>query len=103
MYAWEKQKGAKRTILLSGLIYLVISFLLESMIRLLLGEPVGLTQTPAEDVSWQVQWIGVTTSLLLAPIFYGIFYLGIRRSAGEILSVGMIFEPFRPLNLLLFD
>ena len=52
--AWEKQKGAKRTILLSGLIYLVISFLLESMIRLWLGEPVGVIQTPAEDFSWQV-------------------------------------------------
>ena len=92
--AWEKQKGVKRTILLSGLIYLVIAFLLESMIRLLLGEPVGLTQTPAEDFSWQVEWIGIITSLLLAPLFYGIFYLGIRRSAEEILSVKMIFEPF---------
>ena len=93
--AWEKQKGAKRTILLSGLIYLVISFLLESMIRLWLGEPVGVIQTPAEDFSWQVEWIGITSSLLLAPLFYGIFYLGIRRSAGETLSVGMIFEPFK--------
>ena len=92
--AWEKQKGVKRTILLSGLIYLVIAFLLESMIRLLLGEPVGLTRTPAEDFSWQVEWIGIITSLLLAPLFYGIFYLGIRRSAEEILSVKMIFEPF---------
>ena len=93
--AWEKQKGAKRTILLSGLIYLVISFLLESMIRLWLGEPVGVIQTPAEDFSWQVEWIGIASSLLLAPLFYGIFYLGIRRSAGETLSVGMIFEPFK--------
>ena len=93
--AWEKQKGAKRTILLSGLIYLVISFLLESMIRLWLGEAVGVIQTPAEDFSWQVEWIGITSSLLLAPLFYGIFYLGIRRSAGETLSVGMIFEPFK--------
>ena len=92
--AWEKQKGVKRTILLSGLIYLVITFLLESMIRLLLGEPVGLTQPPAEGFSWQVEWIGIITSLLLAPLFYGIFYLGIRRSAEEILSVKMIFEPF---------
>ena len=92
--AWEKQKGVKRTILLSGLIYLVIAFLLESMIRLLLGEPVGLTQPPAEGFSWQVEWIGIITSLLLAPLFYGIFYLGIRRSAEEILSVKMIFEPF---------
>ena len=93
--AWEKQKGAKRTILLSGLIYLVISFLLESMIRLWLGEPVGVIQTPAEDFSWQVEWIGIASSILLAPLFYGIFYLGIRRSAGETLSVGMIFEPFK--------
>ena len=85
----------QRTILLSGLIYLVISFLLESMIRLWLGEPVGVIQTPAEDFSWQVEWIGITCSLLLAPLFYGIFYLGIRRSAGETLSVGMIFEPFK--------
>ena len=58
-FAWEKQKGVKRTILLSGLIYLVIAFLLESMIRLLLGEPVGLTQPPAEGFSWQVEWIGI--------------------------------------------
>ena len=93
--AWEKQKGAKRTILLSGLIYLVISFLLESMIRLWLGEPVGVIQRPAEDFSWQVEWIGIASSILLAPLFYGIFYLGIRRSAGETLSVGMIFEPFK--------
>ena len=93
--AWEKQKGAKRTILLSGLIYLVISFLLESMIRLCLGDPVGVIQTPAEDFSWQVEWIGIASSLLLAPLFYGIFFLGIRRSAGETLSVGMIFEPFK--------
>ena len=93
--AWEKQKGAKRTILLSGLIYLVISFLLESMIRLWLGEPVGVIQTPAEDFSWQVEWIGIASSLLLSPLFYGIFYLGIRRSAGETLRVGMIFEPFK--------
>ena len=92
--AWEKQKGVKRTILLSGLIYLVIAFLLESMIRLLLGEPVGITQPPAEGFSWQVEWIGIITSLLLAPLFYGIFYLGIRRSAEEILSAKMIFEPF---------
>ena len=65
------------------------------MIRLWLGEPVGVIQTPAEDFSWQVEWIGIASSLLLAPLFYGIFYLGIRRSAGETLSVGMIFEPFK--------
>ncbi len=89
--AWEKQEGAKAKILLAGILYLLISFIVETCFGAILVAT-GLPEFDQQG-TWHNLLMGLLVNLLMAPLLYGFWLLGINRSAGISINIKSIFEP----------
>ena len=89
--AWEKQEGAKAKILLAGILYLLISFIVETCFGAILVAT-GLPEF-GQQGTWHNLLMGLLVNLLMAPLLYGFWLLGINRSAGISINIKSIFEP----------
>lgn len=88
--AWEKTSGAKTAILLSIVLYLVISFI----VVLLLTTLLSLLGVPVGDESWGSAAIQMIVNIVLLPIATGIFLLGVKRSLDLEISVGEVLDNY---------
>ena len=101
---WEKISGAKGTLLLALLIYIVIASILNVVQSLIFPDPNALMQQGLWGPA--ILWITVTTLIsipLTYPLVAGITLLGIRRSVDAQIEAGSIFQAYSktiPLTLL---
>jgi hypothetical protein len=101
---WEKTGGAKGTILLAFLIYIVISSTVSVIQGMIFPEPALLFQQGRFGVGFF--WLAVTIFIsipLTYPIMAGITLLGIRRSVDAPIEVGSVFQAYAktiPLTLV---
>lgn len=101
---WEKTSGAKGTILLAFLVYVVIATIVNVVQKLIFPDPNLLIQH--HQLGAGFFWLAITM-LVSIPITYplaaGIIVLGIRRSVDAEINVGSIFRAYAkviPLTLL---
>jgi hypothetical protein len=101
---WEKTHGAKGTLLLALLIYIVIASVLNVVQGLIFPNPNVLMQQGQFGTA--ILWITVTTLIsipLTYPLVAGITLLGIRRSVDAKIEASSIFQAYSktiPLTLL---
>ena len=101
---WEKTNGAKGTLLLALLIYIVIASVLNVVQGLIFPNPNVLMQQGQFGTA--ILWITVTTLIsipLTYPLVAGITLLGIRRSVDAKIEASSIFQAYSktiPLTLL---
>jgi len=100
--SWEKQKGAKGIILVGCLICMVINTIVElGYGALLISLDVIEYGGQWDTVTWSVQPVRFILNILESPLLYGVFLLGIQRSAGIPIHVKTIFQPFSFFFLLI--
>ena len=101
---WEKTSGAKGTILLAFLAYIVIATIVSAVQKLTFPDPNLLFQH--HQLGAGFFWLAITTLIsipLAYPLAAGIVLLGIRRSVDAEIDVGSIFRAYAkviPLTLL---
>lgn len=101
---WGKISGAKGTLLLALLIYIVIAVVLKAILNLIFPNPAILIQQ--HQYSAGFTWVALTNLIsipLTYPLLAGITLLGIRRSVDAAIDAGSIFHAYRktiPLTLL---
>ena len=101
---WEKTSGAKGTILLAFVIYIVIAGIVNAVLAMIFPDPNALFLQ--NQYGMGSLWLAVTTLIGIPftyPIMAGITLLGIRRSVNADITVGAIFQAYAktiPLTLL---
>ena len=101
---WEKTSGAKGTILLAFVIYIVIAAIVNVILTMIFPDPNALFQQSQFGMGFF--WVAVTTLISIPftyPIMAGITLLGIRRSVNADITAGSVFQAYVktiPLTLL---
>ena len=101
---WEKTSGAKGTILLAFVIYIVIAAIVNVILTLIFPDPKVLFQQ--SQLGMGFFWVALTSLISIPftyPIMAGITLLGIRRSVNADITAGSIFQAYAktiPLTLL---
>ncbi len=111
--AWEKTNGAKGSILLGVLIYLVIYALVSFACQFVFSQ-LGLSPEPLADGSNAMTLAGTGTlegivvAIFTTPISVGLIFLGVRRSldapitAGSVLSYYHKIVPLTVATILMY-
>ena len=101
--AWNKTSGAKGTMILAGILYIVAIMVVSFILQFVMLKLIPLDNNPSQAMIFGSIFVQqIVLNLVVLPIVMGMFILGLRRSVDAPISAFSVFDYFgKTFSLLL--